>query len=146
MGVIDSIFGIKDPTDPATLMADQLMRRYALLQASEGLAEKIFKKSDDEDELDKKLDTNIKKKSLGLPLDSDLYEKATNDGLSFRTKGVLAAFGVKASKLIPDPTLLTPHYSDTFGKAGNLLREISRGSPNGGGSVSIISKLLRRRA
>jgi hypothetical protein len=60
------------------------------------------------DETEKRLSIRLKKKQLGLPMDDDDYELATNEGLSFTQKGAVAAFGKRAAESIPRPDFLKP--------------------------------------
>lgn len=54
------------------------------------------------------LEVQMKRRALGLPWSDDVYEDATNNDLSFKQKGVVAAFGNHVSKLVPEPGFLTP--------------------------------------
>jgi hypothetical protein len=145
LSLIDQFFGIHHGSEAEDLM-DQMMGRYALFEVKKDLGEKLLDKATSggaagEDEA---LDRALKKKALGLPWKDDLEE---DDPLLGR--GVLAAFGVKASKMMPHTPSFGSSGSGTLAKtpelAGELYHSILGGPHGGRGAESIVSKLLKRR-
>jgi hypothetical protein len=110
MGMIDLLRAPDYDNDQAKL-ADSVMRSYFRYRTAdraidtiggafwEGAGEKRTRQNQE-------LDIRLKRKQLGLPMDDEDYEDATNDDFPMRTfsRGALAA--KHATQMIPEPAFL----------------------------------------
>lgn len=109
-------FFLDEPTTENEKLVSDALKRYFTYQSEADIGKKVgdyvFGGDDrEEGELrrrDLKLGIQQKRRALGLPQDDEDYDEAVNDGLAFKNKGVLAAFGIKASEKMPDPSFLRP--------------------------------------
>lgn len=114
MSVFDQLFGIDEPTTDMERVVDRIARRYGQRKAIDTAFDAVLG-DDEKDDLaieSQKLDILMKKKALGLPHDSEDYEDASNEEIPFKAKGLMAAFGVRGSQMIPDPSFLKPKTGD----------------------------------
>lgn len=109
MGLTSMLFGSDDPNlDPQSkALLDAVSRRYYQHQAVESATDHAldFFADDSDDELDREsriLDVQLKRKQLGLPLDSDQLERAINRGTPFYSN-MMQATGQEALQRIPEP-------------------------------------------
>lgn len=105
MDFLSAIFGTA-PTTREGLIGSELMGSYQRHRALEEVADYLY---DDEDELlhreNARLDLAMKRRMLGLPMDSDDLDAANNSDTPFITQMTTLA-GARALQAIPSPNLL----------------------------------------
>lgn len=107
------IFGSGPARNDNERLVDRAIRGFYRTKALESAGDSALDwliDTDDEklDRENKRLRNAQMRRSLGLPMSDDDYELATNEGLSFRQKGAVAAFGKHVAKTVPEPGFLTP--------------------------------------
>jgi hypothetical protein len=137
VGIFDDLFADAD--------LKQKIEQFGVHKAGDIAVDAMWETEDERlDHENKQLDAYIKRKSLGLPMDSQDLEDAMNDDMSFRSKGVLAAFGRKASQMIPDPSFLKPKLSGnlppTFFKIGTKVGEMDDWPSIARGVLGVLTK------
>ena len=102
---------VNEHDDEQTRMIAKLMGTYFKYQMLDKLAgagiDMVRGKRDLADQ-NAALDIQMKRRALGLPFDDDLYEESLREDKPLRTKGAVAAFGKRASELVPEPGFLKP--------------------------------------
>lgn len=107
MSFLDSIFGT-DPTTSEGRMANELVgayNRHRLLDRGLDGAISWATGEDDLEDEDMRLNIMMKRRALGLPMDSDDLDRANNGDTPFLTQMTTLA-GTRALQQIPSPGLL----------------------------------------
>ena len=100
MGVLSHMLGNKSD-DPIQRITDE----FYTYQIAEELGSRFFPNERDELQMaSNKLDIQLKRRQLGLPMTDDYYEVATNENKDFVPTGTKAVWGRKIADSIPNPT------------------------------------------
>ena len=163
MGMLEDFF-LGAPHNDMERLLDRAVGQYRIESMSDSLLDSLWETEDEElDKESKRADIAYKKAmAASLPRSSEDYERAVNDGLSFKQTGVLAAFGSHLANRVPDTREFQPRsaladrlFSGTTGRTSNpelandlyhsVLGRGAKGAKNAArSSLGTIARIFRR--